>query len=381
MNICRACAGNNLIMVMPLSRVPQDVQHLLSSQQLGQDSSYITDMRIYQCNDCGLVQAPLCLGTNYYDDYLMTTSFSERLQQYLDELADIFLTQYAHNVRHVLDVGSGDGAFMRPFRQRKITVEGIEPSARSREAAEQQGYRVYPGYMTADTELPGAPYDAFVSRQVLEHVDDIEGFFQGIRHNLSPGAFGVIEVPRLEKALEDRRFYDFFPDHVNYFSLDTLRTVLEINGFSVLATGSMMDDEYNVAIVQLRVPQDFGQILVHRHTLVAHITKLVQDKTQHRIAMWGAGAKGLSILAAMADDKVVLDMVVDSDPNKLGRYTPISEILVQDPENLVSENIDAVIISAIAYESAIINKLQHMAYSGEIYLIRSHGLELYKESK
>lgn len=381
MNACRACGSTELTTVMQLSAVPRDVQRLLSADQVGHDHSMISDIAIYQCGLCGLVQTPLCLDVDYYDDYLMTTSFSTRLQQYLDDLADIFLTQYAHGIKSVLDVGAGDGAFMRPFQQRKISVEGIEPSARSREAAQQQGYQVHSGYMTPETRLSGAPYDAFVSRQVLEHVDDIQGFFQGIRKNLAPGAFGVIEVPRLEKALEDRRFYDFFPDHVNYFSLETLRTVLEINGFQVLGTGSMMDDEYNVAIVQLRTVQDFNQVYAQRSQLVKDITKLVRSRRRHGVAMWGAGAKGLSILAALAEQKVTLSMVVDSDTNKLGRYTPVSELQVQDPESLVADKIGSVIVSAIAYEHAILDKLKHMAYDGEIYVIRGHGLELLKVQK
>ncbi|WP_163540404.1 methyltransferase domain-containing protein, partial [Klebsiella pneumoniae] len=77
------------------------------------------------------------------------------------------------------------------------------------------------GYVTADRRLADGPFDGFVTRQVLEHVPDINDFLIGIRRNLKPGAYGLIEVPSLEKALEDRRFYDFFPDHLNYFSLET----------------------------------------------------------------------------------------------------------------------------------------------------------------
>jgi len=378
---CRCCHRDDVLEVMTLDGVPKDVQHLLSFEDVGRGKTHSSDISIYQCQDCGLVQAPLKLDQDYYDDYLMTTSFSDRLQTYLDDLVTQFLTEYAKNVRKVLDVGCGDGAFMQPFRNRKIKVEGIEPSRRSREEAKKAGFQVYSGYMTPDTRLKGAPYDAFVTRQVLEHVDDIQGFFRGLRNNLSPGAYGVVEIPRLEKALSDLRFYDFFPDHVNYFTLESLRTVLEINGFTVLGMGSVMDDEYNVAIVQMRDRHDFSSVKKHRADLIKDISRLVRAKKKSRVAMWGAGAKGLSILAAMAERGVTLDMVVDSDANKVNRFTPISEILVHSPEFLLTEQIDTVLISAIAYERAIIQKLQDMRFPGEIYLIRSQGLELYKETK
>lgn len=377
MNHCRACGSHDIAAAMSISNVPRNVQRLLSTQQVPQHGS-VCNMTIYQCHACGLVQAPLCLDDHYYDDYLMTTGFSTRLQQYLDELTEIFITQYAGAVKKVLDVGCGDGAFMRPFQQRHIAVEGIEPSQRSLEAAAAQGYQVYPGYMIADTRLPGAPYDAFVSRQVLEHVDDLCGFFQGLKQNLAQGAFGLIEVPSLEKAIQDQRFYDFFPDHVNYFSLPTLRTILEINGFSVLGTGSMMDDEYNVVIVQLRHNQDFHWVQQHRAVLVDQLARLIRKKKRTGIAMWGAGAKGLSIMAAMAHTTATFDMIVDSDLNKQGRFTPINSIEILAPESLVEQDIGTVIVSAIAYENAILEKLKSIAYTGQIYLIRGHGLELYK---
>lgn len=377
MKNCRACSGTNMQEVMHLENVPKDVQRLLSKDNLDSVSRYTNDMRVFQCADCGLVQSPVNLSNDYYDDYLMTTSFSKKLQDYLDGLVSQFLEEYGPKVRKVIDVGCGDGAFMHPFHKRKIKVEGIEPSEKSRLACKQNGYKVYPGYMTADTRLAGAPYDGFVSRQVLEHVSDISGFFQGLRNNLSSGAVGIIEVPRLEKSLQDARFYDFFPDHVNYFTLESLRTVIELNGFTVLGMGAVMDDEYNVAIVQVRSGHDFKQVKKQKSLLTAELEKLLRAKKKSGTAIWGAGAKGISILSDM--DTKNLGAVVDSDENKIGRYIPGKNILISAPQDLIDKKIGTVVISAIAYQNAILEKLKELDYQGEIYLITAQGLQLYKE--
>ena len=358
---------------MCLDRVPPNVQALLTKDQLG--SIAPIQMRVYQCTGCGLIQAPQQLSNNYYDDYLMSTTFSVQLRDYLDGLVDEFVTSFHLENAHVLDVGCGDGAFMYPFRKRNISVEGIEPSDKSRAVSTAAGFTVYRGYVSADTVIPTGPYDAFVSRQVLEHVHDITDFLAGIKRQLKPGAVGIIEIPRLEKALDDRRFYDFFPDHLNYFILDTLRTTLEINGFDVVDLRATMEDEYNVAFVQLRTEENFSAVVNNINNLTHQIEDLFCKYKQEgkTTAIWGAGAKGLSILTAM--DVSNVDCVVDSDINKQGFYTPISEFFIEDPVAL--GHADVVVITAVAYQNVILDKLKtiYKNFTGDVFLIRANGIE------
>lgn len=368
---CRLCHNRSLQAVMHLDRVPRDIQHLLSEGQLHKDRSRKLD--VYQCDTCGLVQTAMDLDRDYYDDYFMTQTFSSQLKEYLDNLVETFLAGCHPWPSKVLDVGCGDGAFMEPFRRRGIEVHGIEPSKPGRAAAIKQGFVVYPGYIHADTELPGAPYDMFVSRQVLEHVDDIAGFLAGIRRNLSRDGKGIIEVPRLEKALEDNRFYDFFPDHVNYFTEATLRTTLEMHGFEVLAVTSTMYDEYNVAMVRVRQNLPFDKVVLNREQLTRQIESVLDKEKDHKTAIWGAGAKGLSIMGNL--DTRYLTAVVDSDPAKIGRYTPVSHQLIQDPAILIQQQIGTVIISAVAFQKPILQKLKSMHYRGKVLTITQQGLE------
>lgn len=368
---CRVC-DHQIEQVLSLKRVPPNVQVLLKENQLGQISP--TTFNVYQCLNCGLVQAPVQLGDQYYDDYLMSTTFSQQLEHYLDRLVEEFVNTYDLHHSRVLDVGAGDGAFMYPFRRRNIDVVGLEPSDRSRTVAQQAGFEVYGGYMTAETVIPSGPFDAFVSRQVLEHVDDLRGMLTGLKRNLKPGAVGIIEVPRLEKALEDQRFYDFFPDHINYYSLESLRNTLEFNGFQVLDLRSTMFDEYNVAIVKLKTLTDFENIIDNAECLVKEIDQLfAQAKTKNlTTAVWGSGAKGLSILTNVNVDNI--DHLVDSDINKQGRYTPISELLIESPDIL--DCVDVLLITAVAYQQSIIKKLNN--FSGSIYLLGQQKIEKYQ---
>jgi len=374
---CRLCHSDNTVEVLHLDRVPPNVQAMLTKEQLGRD--HPVELKVYQCKNCSLVQVPVQLNSNYYDDYLMSTTFSSQLSEYLDQLAEEFIKKYNLQNSSVLDIGCGDGAFMYPFRKRNIKVVGIEPSDLSRAVANTAGFEVYPGYVSNDTKIPGAPFDAFVSRQVLEHIDNLSGMLTGIKQNLQPGGLGIIEVPRLEKALEDLRFYDFFPDHLNYFSLVSLRNTLEINGFDVLELKSTMYDEYNVAIVRSRVPENFTKVENNIHNLVDQINNLFTQRKQSGLTtgIWGAGAKGLSIMSNLNTDTI--DHLVDSDGNKQGRYTAISELLVESPEIFKTQHIDTLIVTAVAYQQAVLDKLiNYYHYTGEIYLLEQHGIKKYQ---
>ncbi|NWO96054.1 class I SAM-dependent methyltransferase, partial [Escherichia coli] len=142
------------------------------------------------------------LDDDYYDDYLMTTSHSNQMQSYQRDQAQDFVIRFDLKGKHVREMGCGDGNYLDHLREAGAVVSGIEPSKRFRALAVEKGYAVEAGYVTADRRLADGPFDGFVTRQVLEHVPDINDFLIGIRRNLKPGAYGLIEVPSLEKALE-----------------------------------------------------------------------------------------------------------------------------------------------------------------------------------
>jgi hypothetical protein len=65
-----------------------------------------------------------------------------------------------------------------------------------------------------------------------------------------------------------------------------------------------------------------------------------------KVAIWGAGGKGLRLMASVDVSDALL--LVDADPSKVGLYAPVSHLQVSPPQELASEPVDAVIVMAPA---------------------------------
>lgn len=374
---CRLCGSSHTNVSLRIPFAPRNIQRLLREEDLGQDRAL--DLEVRTCHHCGFVQIPPVLGDDYYDDYLMGTTHSPQMQEYQSMQALDFVNRFSLQGCRVVEIGCGDGSYLDHLMKAGVQVHGIEPSQRFRELACGRGHSVEDGYITFDRRLHGAPFDGFVTRQVLEHVPDINDFLRGIRLNIRDGGFGLVEVPSLEKAIKDGRFYDFFTDHVNYFSLHTLGLAMAQNGFRVIDSSHGMNDEYNIVLVQaVQVPllSDVQQAV----TDLGHDLRrlLVEENLQgRRVCIWGAGGKGLSVLAATGINSV--DLMVDSDPFKQGLYTPVSHLLVNRPTCEALFDIDIVVITAMAYRQEIERDLRSVyGFKGRIAVI-GHRLEMSSE--
>lgn len=371
---CRLCGSDRTQVCLELKRMPLNIQRLLKKDELPKDR--FISMQVIQCNDCGFIQLPAVLSEDYYDDYLMVTTHSAQMQEFQRIQSIEFVSKYELFDKKIIEIGCGDGNYLSHLKNAGATAVGLEPSSIERELALKKGFTVYSGYVDRDRIIENGLYDAFVIRQVLEHVPEIHNFLQGIKRNLKPGGYGLIEVPSVEKAILDRRFYDFFPDHVNYFSQRTLCVALEINGFEVLEMTDGMYGEYNVAIVQLPKRDSMNLVQDSVKSLSREIEEFIGQRklAGEIVAVWGAGGKGLSIMSAADVSKV--DVLIDSDPHKWSLYTPVSHLQVQAPQVLKKVKVDAIIVTAMAYKNEIIRLLrQEYMFKGPIALL-GHSLEL-----
>lgn len=360
--ICIACGYSKLQKFLFINNAPTQVE-VIRSERLADDKKM--SITLLRCERCTLVQLSkentvTFVSRHYYDDYLMSRSYSSFARSYLSGLAKDFVKTFGLQKKRIVDVGCGDGFFVSRLQHYGATAIGIDPSESACSLARKRGVTVLHDYVDDAFVFPKGKMDAFVSCQVFEHVSEPGKLLTNIKKFLKPTSYGLIEVPSLGKALMDDRYYDFFPDHVAYYSPTSLSYLLELNGFQVMAVRHTANDEYITAYFRrdeaksdaINTQREFS---AYKLSLQKFFRQRLKNK---KIVLWGAGAKGIASISFADILKKEVMYCVDSDPNKYGRFYPGSHIPVVSPETLRNDRPDIVVITAMMYRNEIIETLK-----------------------
>jgi 2-polyprenyl-3-methyl-5-hydroxy-6-metoxy-1,4-benzoquinol methylase len=162
----------------------------------------------------------------------------------------------------VLDVGCSTGAFLFQLSQRfanDYRVTGIDVSGPAVDYAEQKGIDVLrEPFATAD--FKGRQFSAVTFWAVVEHLAKPRDFLSRTASILEPGGFCFILVPNfrsLAVRLLGKKYRYIFPQHVNYFTVRTLKNLIATRPeFEVVHVGST---HFNPLVIlqDWRKPRDF----------------------------------------------------------------------------------------------------------------------------
>jgi SAM-dependent methyltransferase len=138
----------------------------------------------------------------------------------------------------VLDVGSGDGKFLRRcITAGAASVTGVEPSPGGRSATTALGIDVVDDI--GDLE-PDAVFDVITLWHTFEHVADPRRLAADVVGRLAPGSRLVVAVPNVESFEAERFGGDWFhldlPRHLVFPPADALRALFEDLGLHHVRT-------------------------------------------------------------------------------------------------------------------------------------------------
>ena len=133
-----------------------------------------------------------------------------------------------------LDIGAAGGGNTRVLRRAGWSVSALEYGADGAEVAAERGLSVVRGDATA-LPVSDDSLDLVVAFDVLEHIVDHDTAVSEVRRALRPGGMFLIAVPADPRLWSD---HDVAVDHVRRYTRDTLRAVLERNGFEIASMTS-----------------------------------------------------------------------------------------------------------------------------------------------
>jgi SAM-dependent methyltransferase len=336
---CPVCNSKSLRGFLFRERVPVH-QNLLMRDQAAAINIQRGDLDLVVCEDCGFIfnRAFDPQKIMYGEDYENTQACSPAFNEHLDVLVRRMVME--QNVRdcHVVEVGCGNGLFLRKlvaYDGAGNRGTGFDPSYRGAESELDEQLKFSARYY--DSECADVPADVIVCRHVIEHVPRPLEMLEDIRKALArtPKARIFFETPCVEWILTNLVVWDFFYEHCSYFSTGSLATAFQIAGFEVQSVEHVFAGQYlwlEATLPKTTSSNDKkpGSVVAQAETFARSETKLREEwsrkigalAAKEKIAIWGAGAKGVTFANLIDESRQLIDCVVDLNPLKQGHYVP-----------------------------------------------------------
>jgi C-methyltransferase len=379
---CRLCGAPSPALLLSLPPMPLAGDPVAADSPV-HDQRYPVD--VHFCERCGLVQLLDILPGEFYADYRYTPSHAAGFSQYIADLADELTATFRPST--VLEIGSSDGALTGAMQARGAQVIGFEPSAGLAARANARGVPTLARYFSTRTigEAPPAfaHTDLVVVRHVMEHLDDFDDVLTAVARALTPGrGVFVVEVPYLGNIVDEEQYYAFFNEHLSYFSLTAMRTLLGRHGLALISARLVFPEGGSMLVVAAREgerpaaasPAGFEDdaTLADPARLHGFVARLDAFRTKMRgfiaaarrdgcrLAAWGAGQRGVSLLNICGLTAADIECVVDVNPAYHGRCTPGSRIPIVPPAEIYARRPDGVVVFATGYLDSI--RREHRAF-------------------
>jgi hypothetical protein len=375
--VCPACGVGELELVLSLPSVP-----VLSTvfYRNVEDARRAPrgDLELTLCRNCALVWNvafdPALV--DYTPEYENSLHFSPTFQQYAEGLAQRLTNTYDLAGKIVVEVGTGKGEFLSLLcEMANCQGIGFDPTF----AGEISDPRVHVvrGYFDEESAI-GLQPALVVVRHVLEHVDDPVGLVRSVRRATRSMTPVYYEVPNAEMVFSDEGMWDLIYQHVGYFGPAALAAVFQRGGYEVTRLEAAFHGQFlsleAVPGVTASGPDSAGvgeacaQIETFADRLVARLAQWrdrLSDQASGDVVVWGAGAKGVSFLNLLAHSEAV-DLVVDLNPRKVGRYVPGTGHRIDSPESLRNRCVEAVLLPNRSYHREIREELARMGSHADI---------------
>ncbi|NLE29801.1 MAG: class I SAM-dependent methyltransferase [Phycisphaerae bacterium] len=395
--LCRSCQKQGLMPVLDLGPMPLS-DGLVSKTQLDHvDRKY--PLELAYCPNCSLVQILETVPPEmlFCDDYPYYSSFSDALLSHSRENAMNLIDRRGLNGESlVIELASNDGYLLKNFVEKGIPVLGIDPAQGPAKEAEAIGVPTMCTFFTRDLarklRSQGNRADVIIANNVLAHVADTNGFVQGIKLLLKDDGVAVIEVPYVRDLVDHCEFDTIYHEHLCYFSVTALDRLfrrhdlylndiekLSIHGGSLRlylehrespksSVRSMLEEEAREQIDQYPYYENFHQSV---QTIRSQMRQMLSGlkASGKTIAAYGAAAKGTIMLNYIGADSELINFVVDRNIHKQGKYLPGVRIPIFEPERLMRDKPDYVVILPWNFKDEILSQQTSYRMTGGKFII------------
>lgn len=300
------------------------------------------------CNHCSHIHNKnhklSFIDKTYKDlDYITKKSISTNMSINIKEIINFILTDInLTSASKVLEIGSGSGEISN-FLSNISEIITVDPCI---ESYDNKNIRHYSNFFDSNfVEQLDTKFDLIIARHIIEHTSDPIMFLKLCKNLLSKNGILYIEVPNLISTLNNHRLIDFFYDHVQHFSENSLMLAASQNGLIPKETKRLLNSAHiGIKFKSLNIIETID---VSKNELSEKINELKKFKN---IAVYGAGAHSVTFIVVAKELNHKIVKMLDKDPAKTGKYIPTFSVPIEIPTKESLLNIDVIVNTSVLYK-------------------------------
>lgn len=347
---CIACGSDDLVLCLDLKQQP-----LANSFRESTEPADTYPLTVNRCQHCDHLQLTHIVDPEIiYRNYLYVSGTSKTNLDYMEWYAKFVCELYTGVPEKVLDIGCNDGSQLDAFKRLGCDTYGVDP-AENLYPVSSQKHQVVCGFWDNDTaqQLPD-DFSVITSQNAFSHIPDPLSYLQLVKEKLGDDGLMFISTSQSDMVLNGE-FDTIYHEHISFYNVQSMKHLAERAGLYLVDLIKTPIHGVSYVFVLAKVPFNHYRIdnilnmevyrglheadtyvkWANRAREIIAATKSVID--QHREQGWyimgyGAAAKGMTLLSA-ADLK--LDVIVDDNPLKQGRYAPGADIPIVGSDTIL----------------------------------------------
>ncbi len=382
---CRSCNESELEMFLSLGLSPLANNLLNSENNLAR--KYPLELVICKNLECFNVQLSVVVPPDeMFDEYLYVSSTTESFKVHFEKLCTSLVNEIKLNKKSfVVDIGSNDGIFLKPLKEKGIRFIGIEPAKNIAKIANENNLETLNSYfdqkISKKIENKYGKADLVTAFNVFAHSDKLKDIAKNASDILKGNGVFLFEVQYFLDTLKDLTFDNIYHEHTNYWTLTSLLKFFEDSDLKIYkvekinthggsirvycsknsnqrmhgSVKKIIDEELEFGINNFNTYIDFSkQVNYKKSNSLKKINDLISSG--RKLVGFGAPAKATTLLNFYGLNKNQIQFTIDENTLKQNKFIPGTGIKIISKNSIDKREVDKVIVLAWNYFDEIVSK-------------------------
>ncbi len=248
---CPVCYSQNTQEVWPLPKLPLTETFAKKDSKYSDFEPITIDQCLMHCMACdhAYLQKQLSphdlYSTNSYSTFSASSHGSHRALSRFAEYVRKVTKSYSNSADNfaitgasiLIDIGCNDCTLLRILENNFLELWGVDPLPSNNHSFSKHLNIVSDRVEDFDfrrINKSAGSLRVFVSSHTLEHISEPHALLQRLGEQASENDLFIFQFPSLDLLRKNLRFFQVHNQHFHYFSSNSIKMILKINGFEIL---------------------------------------------------------------------------------------------------------------------------------------------------